>query len=54
VPVKSAIAKMIKKFHETGSLLDKNHNRQKSELTPGILQDIQTAISFPTLNANTG
>ena len=23
-PVKSAIAKMIKKFHETGSLLDKN------------------------------
>src|SRR5215475_11461514 len=35
-PVKSAIAKMIKKFRETGSLLDKNRNRQKSVLTPGI------------------
>jgi len=34
-PVKSAIAKMIKKFRETGSLLDKNRNRQKSVLTPG-------------------
>jgi len=44
-PVKSAIAKMIKKFSETGSLLDKNRNRQKSVLTPGILQDIQTAIT---------
>jgi hypothetical protein len=29
-PVKSAIAKIIKKFLETGSLLDKNRNRQKS------------------------
>jgi hypothetical protein len=28
-PVKSAIAKMIKKFRETGSLLDKNRNRQE-------------------------
>jgi hypothetical protein len=36
-PVKSAIAKMIKKFRETGSLLDKNRNRQKSALTSGIL-----------------
>jgi hypothetical protein len=27
-PVKSAIAKIIKKFRETGSLLDKNRNRQ--------------------------
>jgi hypothetical protein len=27
-PVKSAIAKMIKKFRETGSLLDKNRNRR--------------------------
>ena len=53
-PVKSAIAKMINKFRETGSLLDKNRNRQKSVLTPGILQDIQTAISFPTLTVNTG
>jgi len=44
-PVKSAIAKMIKKFLKTGSLLDKNRNRQKSVLTPGILQDIQTAIT---------
>jgi len=44
-PVKSAIAKMIKKFRETGSLLDKNRNRQKSVLTPGILKDIQTAIT---------
>ena len=44
-PVESAIAKMIKKFHETGSLLDKNRNRQKSVLIPGILQDIQTAIT---------
>jgi len=35
-PVKSAIAKMIKKFRETGSLLDKNRNRHKSVLTPGI------------------
>jgi hypothetical protein len=26
-PVKSAIVKMIKKFRETGSLLDKNRNR---------------------------
>ena len=44
-PVKSAIAKMIKKFRETGSILDKNRNRQKSVLTPGILQDMQTAIT---------
>jgi hypothetical protein len=29
-PVKSAIAKIIKKFRETGSLLDKNRNWQKS------------------------
>ena len=36
---------MIKKFRKTGSLLDKHRNRQKSVLTPGILQDIQTAIS---------
>jgi len=43
-PVKSVIAKMIKKFRETGSLLDRNPNRQ-SVLTPGILQDIQTAIT---------
>jgi hypothetical protein len=43
-PVKSPIPKMIQKFHETGSLLDKIRNRQKSVLTPGILQDIQTAI----------
>jgi hypothetical protein len=41
---------MTKKIHKTGSLLDKNRNRQKSVLTPGILQDIQT--SFPTLAAN--
>jgi len=53
-PVKSAIAKMITKFRETGSLLGKNRNRQKSVLTPGILRDIQTAISFPTLTVNTG
>jgi hypothetical protein len=32
-PVKSVIAKMIKKFRETSSLLDKNRNRQKSVLT---------------------
>jgi uncharacterized protein (DUF2344 family) len=44
-PVKTAIAKMIKTFRETSSLLDKNRNRQKSVLTPGILQDIQTAIT---------
>ena len=44
-PVESAIAKNIKKFRKTGSLLDKNRNRQKSVLTPGILQDIQTAIT---------
>jgi uncharacterized protein (DUF2344 family) len=52
VPVKSAIAKMMKKIHKTGSLLDKNHNRQKSVLIPGILQDIQTSV--PTLTVNTG
>jgi hypothetical protein len=45
---------MIKEFRESRSLLDKNRNRQKSVLTPGILQDIQTAISFPTLTVNTG
>jgi hypothetical protein len=50
-PVKSAIAKIIKKLQETGSLLDKNW--QKSVLTPGILQNIQKAISFPTLTVNT-
>jgi hypothetical protein len=44
-PVKSAIVKRIKKFRETDSRLDKNRNRQKSVLTPGILQDIQTAIT---------
>ena len=32
-PVKSPIAKMIKKFREASSLLDKNRNRQKSVLT---------------------
>jgi len=53
-PVKSAVAKMIKKFRETSSLLDKNRNRQKSVLTPAILQDIQTAILFPTLTVITG
>jgi len=52
--VKSAIAKMIKKFRETGSLLDKNRNRQKAVSTPGILQDIQKAISFPKLTVNVG
>ena len=53
MPIKSAIAKMMKNFHKTGSVLDKNHNQQqKSVLTPGILQDIQT--SFPTLTVNTG
>jgi len=36
---------MIKKFRVTGSLLDKNRNRQKSVLTPGILHDSQTAIT---------
>jgi hypothetical protein len=51
-PVKSAVAKMIKKFHEAGSLLDKNRNRQKSVLTPGISALKWT--SFPTLTVNTG
>jgi hypothetical protein len=59
-PVKSTIAKMIKKFRETGLLLDKNRNRQKSLLTPGILQDIQMAVtrsphkSLRKLSAQTG
>jgi len=44
-PVKSAIGKMIKKFRKTGSLLDKNRNRQKSVLTAGILQHIEMAIT---------
>jgi len=51
-PVKSATAKIIKKFRETGSLLDKNRNRQKSVLTPGISALKWT--SFPTLTVNTG
>jgi hypothetical protein len=34
--VNSAIAKIIKKFRETGSLLNKSRNRQKSVLTQGI------------------
>jgi len=38
-PIKSAIAKNIQKFRKTGSLLDKNRNRQ-SVLTPRILQGI--------------
>jgi hypothetical protein len=60
VPVKSDIVKMIKKFRETGSLLAKNCNQQKSVLTPGILQDIQMAItrsphkSLWQLSAQTG
>jgi hypothetical protein len=33
--VKSVIAKIIKKFRETGSLLDNKRNRQQSVLTPG-------------------
>jgi hypothetical protein len=50
---------MIKKFRETGSLLARNRNRQKSVLTPGILQDTQTAItrshkSLRKLSAQTG
>jgi len=51
---------MIKTFCETGSLLDKNRNRQKTVLTPGILQDIQMAItrspheSLQKLSAQTG
>jgi hypothetical protein len=53
MPVKSAIAKIIKKFRVTDSLLEKNRNRQKSVLTPGIQEDIQTAISLPTLTVNT-
>ena len=36
---------MIQKFRETGSLLDMNRNWQKSVLKPGILQDIQMAIT---------
>ena len=43
--MKSATANMIKKFRKTGSLLDKNRNGQKAVFTPGILQDIQTAIT---------
>jgi len=37
---------MIKKFRITGSLLDKNRNRQKSVLTPGVLQDVQTTVKI--------
>jgi hypothetical protein len=59
VPVKSDIAKMIRNS-VTGSLLDKNRNHWRSVLTPGILQDIQTAItrsphkSLRKLSAQTG
>jgi len=42
---KVLLRKLLKKFRKTGSLLDKNRNRQKSMLTPGLLQDIQTAIT---------
>ena len=49
---KKCYCEKIKKFRKTGSLLDKNHNRQKSVLIPGILQDIQTSV--PTLTVNTG
>jgi len=49
---------MSKKFRKTGSLLDKNLNRQKSVLRPRILKDIQTAInphkSLRKLSAQTG
>jgi hypothetical protein len=51
---------MIKKFRKTGSLLDKNRNRRRSVLTPGILQVIQTAITrsphkyLRNLSAQTG
>ena len=54
-PVKNTIAKMIIKFRKTVSLLD-----NKSVLTPGILQDIQTTItrsphkSLRKLSAQTG
>jgi len=44
--VKIGIAKMITKFRKSVSLLDKNRNRQKIVLTPGILQDIQTSIPY--------
>jgi len=59
-PMKSAVVKMIKNFRKTGSLLDKDRNRQKSALTPGILQDIRTAVtrsphkSLRELSAQTG
>jgi hypothetical protein len=59
-PVKSVVSKMIKKFRETGSLLDKNRNWQKSVLTPAVLQDIYMAItrspykSLRKLSAQTG
>ena len=53
-PVKRATAKIIKKFRETGSLLGKNRNRQKSVLTPGILHDVKMAISCLTITVNTG
>ena len=47
-PVKSAIAKITKKFRESGSLLDKNPNRQKSVLTPGI-----SALKWMDIISNT-
>jgi hypothetical protein len=37
---------MIKKFRETGPLLDKNRNRQKSVLAPGILEGIETVNNY--------
>jgi transposase len=53
-PVKSTIAKMITKFRETGSLLDKNRNRRESVLTSEILQDTQMTILFLTITVHTG
>ena len=46
---------MIKTFRETGSLLDKNRNRQKSVLTPEIgIQPLGRSGQRPELSQATG
>lgn len=44
-PVKSVIQKLVKRFRETGSVLDKHRDRQRSVLTPQVVQDIRAAVT---------
>jgi transposase len=44
-PVKSAIQKLLKRFRETGSVLDKTRDRQKTVLTTEVVQDIDATLT---------